>query len=114
VPLDALRGAASAEEASSASVRERVTAARARQQARAGCLNSLLRGDALARSCSLGADAASLLDAASDRLGLSARAYHRILRLARTIADLDEADFIAPEHVGEAVGYRVLDRAVEH
>jgi magnesium chelatase family protein len=53
---------------------------------------------------------ARLLQRSLDRLGLSARAYHRILKVARTIADLDEAAEIAPEHAAEAVQYRTLDR----
>lgn len=52
-----------------------------------------------------------LLRMAADRLGFSGRAYHRILRVARTIADLDGSDGITEKHVGEAVEYRVLDRA---
>ena len=46
-----------------------------------------------------------------DRLGLSARVYHRILKLARTIADLHESDAVGQQHVAEAVGYRQLDRS---
>lgn len=48
---------------------------------------------------------------ADDRLGFSGRAYHRILRVARTIADLDGSAGITERHIAEAVGYRVLDRA---
>jgi magnesium chelatase family protein len=51
-----------------------------------------------------------MLAAAIRRLGLSARAYHRTLRLARTIADLDGSDAVRPVHVGEAIGYRSIDR----
>jgi len=55
-----------------------------------------------------GADA--LLKTAITRLGLSARAYHRILKIARTVADLDEAASLEPKHVSEAIQYRSLDR----
>jgi magnesium chelatase family protein len=113
VPREALRGDAPADGPDSAAVRAQVQAARARQLDRCGCLNSMLRGRALDQSCRLGRQAAALLDAACERLGLSARAYHRVLRLARTIADLEAARTMAPEHVGEAVGYRVLDRTRE-
>jgi magnesium chelatase family protein len=51
-----------------------------------------------------------LLEQAIDRLGFSARAYHRVLKVARTIADLAAAEMILPAHVAEAVRYRCLDR----
>jgi magnesium chelatase family protein len=53
-----------------------------------------------------------LLEQAMDRFGLSHRAYHRILKLARTIADLAGAEHIAVNHLSEAIGYRKLDRRV--
>jgi len=110
VPREALRAHGETQEADSAEVRDHVAITRARQLERTGRLNSALSGAVLERSCRLDADGLRLLDAACERLGLSARAYHRVLRLARTIADLDGATDIAPVHVGEAVGYRVLDR----
>jgi magnesium chelatase family protein len=61
--------------------------------------------------CALGAEGRRLLHAAVDRLGLSARAYHRILKVARTLADLDSAPRILPRHVAEAIQYRLLDRS---
>ena len=62
------------------------------------------------RFCPLPQDAARLLGLAVTRLGLSARAHDRLLRVARTIADLASADAIAAEHVAEAIQYRTLDR----
>ena len=60
--------------------------------------------------CALDAAGKQLLTLAIDRLGLSARAFHRVLRVARTIADLDDAADITEHHLTEAVGYRRLDR----
>jgi magnesium chelatase family protein len=60
--------------------------------------------------CIMDPDAARMLDEAIDRLGLSARAHNRILKVARTIADLDAADLIAPAHLAEAISYRSIDR----
>ena len=60
--------------------------------------------------CPLGPEAQKLLEAAMERLGLSARAYHRILKIAWTIADLEGEANVAPTHVAEAILYRTLDR----
>jgi magnesium chelatase family protein len=60
--------------------------------------------------CKLKPEGHSLLNKAMERLGLSARAYERILRVARTIADLEGSDDIKLEHLGEAIQYRSLDR----
>jgi magnesium chelatase family protein len=60
--------------------------------------------------CRLSPAAEQLLRAAIQRLGLSARAYHRVLKIARTIADLDGVEELSAGHVGEAVQYRTLDR----
>ena len=95
----------------SAVVRGRVAAAIARQQTRQGVPNALLATGALERHCAVHGEARVLLTKALERLRLSARAYHRVLRLARTIADLASADAITAAHVAEAVGYRRLDRA---
>ena len=91
---------------SSACVRERVAAAWARQHARQGVPNSRLDEAAVEHHCTTAADAAALLGNAVSRLGLSARAYHRVLRVARTIADLAGAPAIAAAHVAEAIQYR--------
>ncbi len=101
---DELQHAAAGE--SSASVRTRVEQACQRQQARQAGPNASLQGMALEQCTRPDDAAAKLLTHAIDKLRLSARAYHRILRVARTIADLDNADCIAAVHVAEAVQYR--------
>src|SRR5438309_2222907 len=98
----------------SAAVRGRVEAARARQRVRlaprAIPLNAHVSGREVRRLCWIGAPGRRLLEAASDRLGLSARAYTRILRVARTIADLAGERDITTSHLAEAIQYRSLDR----
>lgn len=94
----------------SASVAERVAAAWDRQQARQAVSNARLTQDGLRAHCQLSTEGERLLGAAIDRLGLSARAFHRILRVARSIADLADVDTIALDHLTEAIGYRRLDR----
>ncbi len=108
VPPDQLQNAPRGE--SSERVRERVEACRQRQLARNGCANSQLAGEALDEHCRLDETGAQLLARAMNQLHLSARAYHRILRLARTIADLQQQPAIAPTHLAEAINYRQLDR----
>ena len=90
-------------------VRERVVAARQRQQAR-GTVNARLGVADIRAYCRLGQREAALLEAACERLNLSARAHHRIVRVARTIADLDQSAEIGLSHLSEAIGYRQLDR----
>ena len=97
-------------------MRRRVTAARIRQSERLdGCVgvyaNGHMRAEELRRFCKPSREVARLLQRALDRLGISARAYHRILKVARTIADLEGVGDIGPTHVAEAVQYRGLDRA---
>ena len=109
VPIAELRQRAGTEE-SSASVLLRVIAARGRQLARAGMANAQLGNREVERDCVLSAGDNTLLERAVDKLGLSARAYHRILRVARTIADLDGSERIHSAHLSEAIQYRRLDR----
>ncbi|MGH8579920.1 MAG: YifB family Mg chelatase-like AAA ATPase [Gammaproteobacteria bacterium] len=92
-------------------VRARVLAARLRQLHRAGKPNSQLSPGELARDCSLGPSNKRWLESVVARLGLSARSVHRIIKVARTIADLSAADTIEALHLSEAVGYRCLDRS---
>jgi magnesium chelatase family protein len=96
---------------SSAVVAARVLQARRQQQARQGKANALLAPKQIDRYCPLTADARQLLDSALSRLSLSARAYHRVIRIARSIADLAGAETLDAVHVAEAVRYRALDRA---
>jgi magnesium chelatase family protein len=98
----------------SAEVRERVVRARTAQADRAGPRiarqNARLRGAALRRLCAPDDAGRSLLGRAVDKLGLSARAHDKVLKVARTLADLDGADAVRAVHVAEAIQYRALDR----
>jgi magnesium chelatase family protein len=99
----------------SADVRERVVRARQAQSERfagvAGLHSNGQMGPAeIRRCCRASPEVARLLQRAVDRLGLSARAYHRILKVARTLADLEGADAIRPAHAAEAIQYRGLDQ----
>ena len=100
---------------SSASMRKRIMGARAAQTARFSSTpfhyNAELSGTYLEKHCRLDDSCHALMQGAMSRLALSARAYTRILRVARTIADLAGADSIGPEHLAEAIGFRILDRA---
>jgi magnesium chelatase family protein len=105
VPLAELGAQANAGE-SSAVVRGRVVAARERALQRAGKPNVALNNREVQRDCALADADRDLLERSLDRLGLSARAYHRILRVARTIADLAGAARIGTPHLTEAIQYR--------
>ncbi len=93
-----------------AAARARVVAARARMLARQGTANAQLDTRGLRTHLHAAADGLALLDLAVAELGLSARAYDRILKVARTIADLDARDAVTLDDISEAIGYRVLDR----
>jgi magnesium chelatase family protein len=87
-------------------IRARVVAARDRQLGRNGVLNARLQGRALRARASLDGDARPLVAQAMVKLSLSARAYDRVLRVARTIADLEGADRTSAPHVAEALQFR--------
>ncbi len=97
---------------SSASIRARVVAARARQTARFGetgpACNAGMGQEELRTCCGLDPAGQAIMKGAYEHMGLTARSYDRILRVARTIADLDGAEDIAPEHLAEAIQYREL------
>ena len=100
----------------SAAVRERVAEARARQQGRfrgstSGAPNARLDSAGVRAHCRIGLAEQRLLEMAVERLGLSARAYHRVLKVARTIADLEGRGPITTADVAEAIQYRALDRS---
>jgi len=104
-PLAALMGSHEGEE-SSAVIRARVTAARARQTARQGSPNARLTGRGAAEAATLAAsDERRLIDAA-ERLSLTRRGVDRVLKVARTIADLDGSDAVRTPHLMEAIGFR--------
>jgi len=94
----------------SASVRQRVIQARERQYARQGVLNSQLESKRIAVYCHLGDKDRRLLEETMHQFQLSARTYHRILRVSRTIADLDESGDISSQHLSLAIKMRSFDR----
>jgi len=112
VPFQEL--AATADGTSSALMRDQVLRARQAQRRRFGPdshrLNSRMTSRQLRKFCILNEEGRGLLKSAMEELGLSARAHDRILRVARTIADLEGAETIQPGHLSEGINYRSLDR----
>lgn len=98
---------------SSVQIRARVTACRERQLKRQGCPNSELSSQQVRHYCELDEPTSHFLETVIQRLGLSARAYHRILKVARTIADLAEQPTIQQPHIAEAISYRGMDRLLK-
>ena len=98
--------AASPDGEPSAQIAERVSQARQRAWARQACSNAELSGALVDAHCALDSAATRFLQTAAERLGWSARSYHRVLRMARTVADLSGAPAIQVSHLGEAIQYR--------
>lgn len=110
IPHEVLRKGSPEGEETSASIRSRVTAARNLAMARSGKANSALTAKEVKQICHLPEAGHKLLEQAMEKFGLSHRAYHRILKLARTIADLARSNSIEVTHLSEAIAYRKLDR----
>jgi len=113
VPFDKLSGKEKLE--TSKSIRQRVTEARIIQQSRFKNIegvhsNAQMATHLIRKYCNLDTEGSELIKIAMEKVGLSARAYDRILKVARTIADLDNKENILPEHLAEAIQYRSLDR----
>ena len=100
----------------SEAIKSRVDRAREIQRQRFGgkriFCNAQMSSRYLKKYCQIGEDSRNLLEKAIDKLGLSARAYTRILKIARTIADLEGVEAITAPHVSEAIQYRSLDRTL--
>ncbi len=112
VPQAVLRAGPDEQGENSAVVRQRVEIARERQMARSGKANAVMKNREVQQHCRISDDDSHLLEQAIDRLGLSARAYHRILKVARTVADLAGEERVDTPHLTEAIAYRRLDRAL--
>jgi len=95
---------------SSKQVRQRVSRARIRQLERQHCLNVKMTNRQIEQNCKLDQAGEQLLSASIDKLKLTARSYHKILRLARTIADMADEIKIRPAHLAEAIAYRQADK----
>ncbi len=115
VPFDEISASTPVE--SSATIRERVVKARAKQQERFKDIegihtNAMMNSAMIKEFCPLDEACLKLLSKAMERLNLSARAYDRIIKVARTIADLEDSDQITTTHIAEAINYRTLDRGM--
>lgn len=108
VPRDVLKGKQPSE--NSATVRKRVVTAREKQLQRCAKPNAAMTTKEVETYCQLDDETETLLDKAMQTFNLSARAYHRILKVSRTIADLDEVNDITHKHISEALTFRAMDR----
>ncbi len=95
---------------SSADIRQRVELAQTLQHQRQGKLNGQLQASEVDDYCVLSNTAKDLLTQALERFNLSARSYHRILKVCRTIADLEQSPSIEQKHISEALNYRKMER----
>jgi magnesium chelatase family protein len=111
VKLNLIRSGDPEGEENSQTIKQRVNVARNIALSRAGKANALLTAADIKTFCPLSESNHQILEQAIDRFGLSHRGYHRILKLSRTIADLDHSKTIELNHLTEAISYRKLDRA---
>ena len=112
IPFSQLRHHQPTELEKSADIQQRVSKCRERQIERNGHPNYLLNNQQIQTHCALSDQSYRLLESVTEKFNLSPRAYHKILKVARTIADLAESTPIEHHHVSEAVSYRRLDRAL--
>ncbi len=112
IPHEVLRRGSADGEETSVTIRKRVVTARSKAMARSGKANSALSAKEVKQICLLTEPSHLILEQAMDKFGLSHRAYHRILKVSRTIADLAGSKDITTSHLSEAISYRKLDRCV--
>ncbi len=110
VPKEQLRQQVTSETETSNDVQQRVCEARRRQLDRQQKPNAFMSNKEIEQFCLLNHESGKLMDSAYEQLGLSARGYHRTLKLARTIADLEHSETIQIKHLSEAISYRHYDR----
>lgn len=110
IPIEKLRQSVNEQPESSQQIRSRVVRASQVQLQRMGCLNAKMGAALIEKHCALDEKCEQLLYQAVEKLGLSMRVYHRVLKVARTIADMANEKDIKVEHISEAIGYRQLDR----
>lgn len=102
------------ENETSADIKKRVAKCRARQLTRQNRANAHLSSSQLSQYCQLTPEDNELLELAIEKLGLSTRAHHKILKIARTIADMEDNEQIEKKHIIEALSYRAMDRIIRH
>jgi len=103
-----------AQNESSDLVKIRVQASRALQEIRQGKANAHLSTAEIKKYCQLTADDNEFLELAVEKLGLSTRAHHKIIKIARTLADMETSNFILKKHLVEALSYRAMDRLLRY